>query len=131
MRAGGFRRRIGVGEAVRGVLLARGEETMVELHRAYKELVKDAYAEEWARYKDERGKYHRGYRVVEGRRVYLTSPPKGMTYLSFARYINAFVALGLIEPVLIDSKRKTAPEEARLISDKLLDVLSPIQCIIA
>jgi len=117
-RIGGFRRRLRVCDVVKGVLLARGEETMAELFRAYKEQLRDAYHEEWEDYKK-----HRRYQIIDGRRVYLRHPPEGMKYLSFARYINCYVALGLIEPVAVDATRKTAPKEERLVSEELWDVL--------
>lgn len=112
---GGFRRRLTVWEAVNQVLSERGEETMVNLHRAYKDMLRDAYAEEWKLFN---GGHRRPYRVIGGKRVYLKKPPRGMTYLSFTRYVNSFVNEGLLEKVAPDKR-----SSERYVANELLEVI--------
>jgi len=114
---GGFKGRLTVWGAVQGILSAGGEVTMVDLHRGYKERLAEAYAKEWARFSGGR----RSYRVVDGRRVYLRRPPRGMSYSSFTRYINRFVNEGKLEKVIARGKIKTGEE--RYVADELLDVI--------
>ena len=120
-RRGGYRKKFSVWEAVRDALLAKGEATMVDLHREYKERLREAYAEEWRLFEGGR----RPYRVVRGKRFYLRHPPRGMTYLSFARYVNRFVNEGKLEKVIVSGEVKTSDE--RFVSDDLIGVIkSPV-----
>jgi len=98
----GFNKRLIVWEVVQQHLKTAGETTMADLFRVYKEQLREAYAEEWEPF--EGGK--RPTRTVRGVRHYLKPPPKGMTYLSFARYMNRFLNEGKIEKVMVAGEPK-------------------------
>lgn len=99
---GGFSKKLTVWEVVQQHLLTTGEETMAELFRVYKDQLREAYAEEWKPFEEGR----RPTRTVRGVRHYLRTPPKGMTYLSFARYMNRFLNEGKIEKVMVEGEPK-------------------------
>lgn len=106
-----------VWEIVQQALILRGQETMSGLHKAYKEELKEFYANElkpFLTYSADKGRdvpYARLYRTRKGERQYIKRPPKGMTYLSFTRYINRWLNEGLIEKVGESKKTKLTPEQ--------------------
>jgi len=81
--------------------LERGRETIAGLHRAYKEELKAIYSDKLEPFMtvDKEGNlvpYARPYRVRDRQRQYIRRPPRGMTYLSFARYIYKLMNEGVV-----------------------------------
>jgi len=114
---GGYNKRITVWEIVQQSLKMAGEMTMADLFREYKQQLREAYAEEWEAFKD--GK--RPTRTIKGVRHYIKSPPRGMTYHSFQRYINRFLNDGSIDKVMVDGETKKG--EFTYASEELHNIL--------
>ena len=109
--------KISVWEIVERTLVERGQETIAGLHRAYKEALKEIYAKElepfmtWNKAKRGMLPYARPYRVKNKQRRYFKRPPKGMTYLSFARYIYRWLSEGLVERAEEAEETQLTPEQ--------------------
>jgi len=116
-RERGFPGKVSVWEIVERTLIERSQETMSGLHKAYKEALKEFYADKlepfmtYSKTKAGRVPHARPYRVRKGERQYLRRPPKGMTYLSFARYMNRWFNEGLVEKVGETQETKLTPEQ--------------------
>lgn len=109
---GGGSGKTSVWDIVQAILYERGEETTAKLHKAYKEKLMEIYAAEWSMFIDKNGKpYRNPYRVVNGQRVYFKKPPKGMTYLNFARYMNKWLNEGLVEKVAMIAETTLKQEQ--------------------
>ena len=72
-------------------LLAGSPMSIAEMHRGYKGFLRNYYAADLAAI----GKRH--YRIINHVKVYFSKPPKGMTYLSFARVVNKWENTGLVQ----------------------------------
>lgn len=94
---GGYKGKINVDEIITQSL-AGGPKTMSELFRMYKDEVKNLYADEWALFEGGR----RPTKTIDGMKHYIKKPPKGGTYLSFARYMNSLLNRGIIEKLQTD-----------------------------
>lgn len=94
--------KVSVRDTIVEILTERGRETIAGLHGAYKEALKVFYADRlepfltFSKGKGEYVPYARPYRVRNKKRQYIKKPPKGMTYLSFARYIYKMLEEGLV-----------------------------------
>ncbi len=93
--------KVSVQEIIERTLGERGRETIAGLQRAYKEALKETYADKLEPFMtvDKEGNlvpYARPYRVRNRQRQYIRKPPRGMVYLSFARYIYKLVEEGVV-----------------------------------
>lgn len=104
--------KIPVFDIVQGVLYERGQETIARLHKAYKEKLKEIYAPQLKPFLNKEGKaYKNPYRIINGEKIFLKKPPKGMSYASFCRYMNRWLNEGLVEKAETSTESKLTPEQ--------------------